>query len=94
METLTSQALPDVSNKVELAWDALPLEFAGMGSVEQWVRIPLRSSEAMVPARLDIGVDLINSGARGIHMSRLYLLAQRELSEQAFDQDTLRRLLS
>ena len=46
-----------------------------------------------VPARVDIAVDLRDSSARGIHMSRLYLLLQDALAGEPPSAPGLRHLL-
>jgi GTP cyclohydrolase I len=46
------------------------------------ITLPIRLGDAAVTARLDIGVSLDDAGARGIHMSRLYLAAQRLVHQQ------------
>ena len=48
----------------------------------------------MVPASADIGVNLIDPDARGIHMSRLYLHLQDALGQQVLDRGSLERVLA
>lgn len=86
------QALPDVAGDTAVAaraldWVgmqriALPLRIAGEGG--QWLQ---------VAASADIGVDLAQPEARGIHMSRLYLRLQDALAAEAITPAGLRRVL-
>jgi GTP cyclohydrolase IB len=46
------------------------LDEVGMGDIAA----PIMIGAAMVPARIDIAVNLLDAAARGIHMSRLYAL--------------------
>ncbi len=46
-----------------------------------------------VPASVDVAVDLRDPAARGIHMSRLYLLLQQSLASEAPTAPSLRHLL-
>ncbi len=46
-----------------------------------------------VPAQVDVAVDLRDPSARGIHMSRLYLLLQESLAGEALSAPGLRHLL-
>ncbi len=66
------------------------LEWVGMENIA----VPLNLEQSTALARADIAVDLINPNARGIHMSRLYLLADEHLSAQAFSPALLRQVLT
>jgi GTP cyclohydrolase IB len=85
-------ALPDVAD--EAARAARPLDWVGM----QNIALPLRlrgadGVELQVPAAADVFVDLQRSGARGIHMSRLYLRVQEAFASEALTPARLRRTL-
>lgn len=65
-----------------------------MDGIDLPVQIANRIAGVMqTPAQVDVAVDLIDAGARGIHMSRLYLQLQNMLAEQALTAAVLRRLL-
>lgn len=68
---MNEQPLPDIA--AQATHHDLPLEWVGMAGIA----LPIRLEDAAVTASVDIGVSLDDAGARGIHMSRLYLAAQR-----------------
>lgn len=70
--------LPDVARE-QRAEIALPLDWVGMRGIALPVRLPDGSA---VAARAAIAVDLPDAQAKGIHMSRLYLLLE-QFSAQA-----------
>lgn len=47
----------------------------------------------LVPATVDVAVNLHDPDARGIHMSRLYLQLQQGLANESLGAPSLRRLL-
>ena len=83
---MKEETLPDIAAQ-PTHYD-LPLDWVGMAGID----LPVRLAGEAVTARLDIGVSLVDAGARGIHMSRLYLAAQR-LTHQELTPDTLLYLL-
>jgi GTP cyclohydrolase IB len=76
--------LPDAhlekSKNQSQSWGA-PLAWVGMRNVQ----MPIKYKEWTLPALMDIGVDLIKSEARGIHMSRLYAFAQAGLAQRSLN---------
>lgn len=68
--------LPDIA--AQPTHHDLSLDWVGMAGIA----LPVRLGGEAVNARLDIGVSLDDAGARGIHMSRLYLAAQRLVHQQ------------
>nr|WP_322939831.1 GTP cyclohydrolase FolE2 [Pseudomonas sp. s4] len=68
---MNEQHLPDIA--AQATHHDLPLDWVGMAGIA----LPIRLADAAVTASVDIGVSLDDAGARGIHMSRLYLAAQR-----------------
>ncbi len=87
-----SDRLPDVAG--DQAQAARLLDWVGMGNIA----LPLRIEDAdggtvTVPASADIGVNLVDPDARGIHMSRLYLHLQDALSSRTLDRASLERVL-
>jgi len=83
-------ALPDIARQSTHL--PIPLDWVGM----QGIAVPLRITGERVATFADAGVSLDDAGARGIHMSRLYLaleaLADTELSPTLL-RDTLGRFL-
>ncbi len=89
---LQPQALPDVAGDTASA--ARALDWVGMQRIALPLRILGEDSEPLqVAASADIGVNLVQPEARGIHMSRLYLRLQDALSNQAITPAGLRRIL-
>jgi GTP cyclohydrolase I len=84
--------LPDVAS--DAAALARPLDWVGMDGMALPVRIHGDNGQVLhVPATVDVAVDLRDAAARGIHMSRLYLLLQESLANEAPSAPSLRKLL-
>lgn len=73
---MNDQPLPDIA--AQAAHHDLPLDWVGMTGIA----LPIRLASTAVTATADIGVSLDDAGARGIHMSRLYLAAQRLVHQE------------
>ena len=85
-------ALPDVA--ADAAALARPLDWVGMDAMALPVRLKDGQGQTLhVPASVDVAVNLGDAAARGIHMSRLYLLLQESLANEALSAPALRRLL-
>jgi GTP cyclohydrolase IB len=56
--------------------------------------MPVRLAQGNASARVDIAVDLVDPNARGIHMSRLYLLVDEALSSQMLTPALLKSVLT
>lgn len=84
-----NQRLPDVALNQASPID-LTIDWVGMNG------IALLSSydDQLVPLQLDISVNLPNPVAKGIHMSRLYQLAQTYLANEELSQTSVLALLS
>lgn len=67
---MNALTLPDIANQA--SHHDLALEWVGMADIA----VPLRLADQRIGARADAGVSLDDGGARGIHMSRLYLALQ------------------
>ena len=84
--------LPDVAG--DKAQAARLLDWVGMGNIALPLRIEDANGGAVtVPASADIGVNLVDADARGIHMSRLYLYLQDALSSRTLDRAALETVL-
>ncbi|CAE6965454.1 GTP cyclohydrolase I FolE2 [Ectopseudomonas khazarica] len=68
---MNEQPLPDIA--AQATHHDLSLDWVGMAGIA----LPIRLAGEAVTASVDIGVSLDDAAARGIHMSRLYLAAQR-----------------
>ena len=89
-----TRTLPDVADE-NLASNKGRLHWVGMAGIEAAVlQSGPHGTTHLQPARVDAYVDLDRAGQRGIHMSRLYLLVDRQLSEAVLTPARLRRLLS
>ncbi len=89
----TVRDLPDVAHQAQPHLDGT-LDWVGMNNIQVPVLLddgdgtPQRAS-----ARVDAHVSLERPDARGIHMSRLYLMAEKALAGEALTPCLLRRLL-
>ena len=85
--------MPDVAGDAARA--ARALDRVGMDRIALPVRIAGGGDGAsiLVPASVDVSVDLREPGARGIHMSRLYLRLQDALAAEPPGHASLRRVL-
>jgi GTP cyclohydrolase I len=68
------------------------LDRVGMTEIELPVRVPGPHGVQRVPARVDAFVSLDDPTAKGIHMSRLFLLAQETLEKELLTLATLETL--
>jgi GTP cyclohydrolase I len=89
----TARPLPDVAAQAH-AHVAGELDWVGMDGIQ----VPIRVADAdggtqRVGARVDAHVNLRQPQARGIHMSRLYLLVEQALAAETLTPCLLRRLL-
>lgn len=66
------------------------LEWVGMENIA----LPVHLNNGTALARADIAVDLVDPSARGIHMSRLYLLLDQHLSVLKLSPALVRQLLT
>ena len=84
--------LPDVAHDAALL--ARPLDWVGMERIALPVRIAdAAGGHVQVAASVDVAVDLHDSQARGIHMSRLYLQLQEAFAAETITPAGLRRVL-
>ena len=84
--------MPDVASDAAAA--ARPLDWVGMSNIALPLRVASASGEPIqVAASVDISVDLADAGARGIHMSRLYLQLQHAFASEVVTPAGLRRVL-
>jgi len=86
------QSLPDVAEQ-SFPENLLPIDRVGMAGVEMPVLIYQDKKPVLVPAKISILVNLVDPEAKGIHMSRLYVIARDHLSEKGISHQTLKSLL-
>ena len=92
MSNRNPATLPDVAGDAVAL--ARPLDWVGMEHIALPVRIPDGAGgQFQVAADVDVAVDLADAGARGIHMSRLYLQLQEGLAREPITPAGLRHLL-
>lgn len=84
----TKRIMPDIVEQAGTQVDRV-IDWVGMTSVEA----SLLLSEGNTPCKVDLFVDLSESKAKGIHMSRLYLAASEDLKKEKLSKDLLFRLL-
>lgn len=85
-------AMPDVA--VQQASRQGALDWVGMDNIALPLQLPADGGERQsVAARADVAVDLVNPQARGIHMSRLYLLLQQRLAQESLTPRSLAAML-
>jgi len=88
----TPRRLPDVA--VDAAVAARPLDWVGMSNLALPLRVASGDGAVIqVAASVDVAVDLRDVGARGIHMSRLYLHLQQAFASETVTPAGLRRVL-
>lgn len=87
-----ANALPDVATDAATRTGAL--DWVGMDRLAMPIRLHGHDGHVIqVPASVDVAVDLRDPAARGIHMSRLYLLLQQALASESPTAPSLRHLL-
>lgn len=92
MKTTSRPAIPDVAkHTTDLR---IPLDEVGMNEV--FVPIKVQTSQQLweIGARARISIDLIKPEARGIHMSRLYLLSHKLLSKAPISHQLISEILT
>lgn len=88
----TPRRLPDVA--FDAAAAARPLDWVGMSNLALPLRVASGGDDAIqIAASVDVAVDLLDPGTRGIHMSRLYLHLQQAFASETVTPAGLRRVL-
>ena len=89
-----AQSLPDVANEAR-ADHAQDLDWVGMAQIALPISMSTNDGTlARTPARVDVFVNLAQTHTRGIHMSRLYLELERQLSGRPLEPRGIRQLLA
>lgn len=76
------ESMPDVA-KLQRSNFEIPLDWVGMGKVETAIKYISEGVSYYLPAKANMYVNLADPNAKGIHMSRIYLLATRELEKKS-----------
>lgn len=87
-----SQQMPDIANEA-LQQPQGTLDWVGMANVHQPFHLRERGRVVQVHGQAQIFVDLADAHAKGIHMSRLYLLLQQYAAGEALSVRSLQRVL-
>ncbi len=89
----TARDLPDVAHQAQPHLDGM-LDWVGMNNIQVPVQVAGEDGlPQRVGARVDAHVSLDRSDARGIHMSRLYLMVEKALGSETLTPCLLRKLL-
>jgi GTP cyclohydrolase IB len=84
--------MPDIANAQKSNFQ-IPLDWVGMGEVETSIRYFTEGQNFYLPAKANVFVNLIDPSAKGIHMSRIYLLATKELESKSASAINIKSLL-
>ena len=85
--------MPDISNNSSAVVRGR-LESVGMSKIEMPVMWKAQDGQTfMLPAKIDASVNLLDSAAKGIHMSRLYLILSNTVSNQPLKISSLKSFL-
>lgn len=86
------KSLPDAQSEKNLSLQTT-LDWVGMRDIELPLVFAVDGSMVAASAKVDAMVNLINPAAKGIHMSRLYLILQERLAGQTATTKTLQNIL-
>lgn len=93
MSELTLRSMPDVQGG-ELAQAAATLDWVGMADIHQPLMVRDGSDVRQVQSHVQVYVDLGDPKAKGIHMSRLYLILDEHADTRPLSTAGLKLLLS
>lgn len=88
MTNILNSKLPDVAQETRLDQFS-PIDWVGMDAIEMPVLVQQLAESYRIPARVEAKVSLDKKPSRGIHMSRLYLIVQEELSKKVLNLNQL-----
>lgn len=93
MSELTLRSMPDVQGG-ELAQAAATLDWVGMADIHQPLMVRDGAEARQVQSHVQVYVDLGDPKAKGIHMSRLYLILDEHADTRPLSTAGLKLLLS
>lgn len=90
--TNIKDTMPDIT-KASKSTVRIPLDWVGMGEVETSIQYKSKGKIYSLPSKANIYVNLSDPSAKGIHMSRIYLLATQELENNSVTPTNIKNLL-
>jgi len=84
--------MPDIANQSQAQTEGV-LDWVGMSNIEMPVMVEMQGSSRPVSALVEAFVNLYQPKAKGIHMSRLYLMLDELSVESSLNKSTLEQLL-
>jgi len=91
-ERSLGQTIPDIAADTQPK-NAFSLDWVGMQRVPLPIRLASIQEDFLIPAEIDVFVNLLDREARGIHMSRLYIEIQKMISKKSLNVDRIREFL-
>ncbi len=85
--------MPDVT-KAQKSKVLIPLDWVGMGEVETSIKFKSEDLIYNLPAKANIYVNLTDPEAKGIHMSRIYMIATQGLENKSASAANIKSLLN
>ena len=93
MSTATPTMMPDIANQTRAQTEGT-LDWVGMSNIEMPLVVgAAQELERPVSAHVDAFVNLTDPKAKGIHMSRLYLLLEELSNNDVLNHQSLKKLL-
>lgn len=84
--------MPDIANQAQAQTEGV-LDWVGMSNIEMPIMVEMQGESRPVSALVEAFVNLNQPKAKGIHMSRLYLMLDELSVESALNQSNLVKLL-
>jgi len=85
--------MPDIANQAQAQTEGV-LDWVGMSNIEMPVMVDMQGETRQVSALVEAFVNLNQPKAKGIHMSRLYLMLDELSVESSLNKTTLTELLN
>ena len=93
LSVMGSKSMPDIATATQPKAPGL-LDWVGMSEIDVPLSIPTRNGGvAHAVAKAQAYVNLINPEAKGIHMSRLYLMLEETFGDHSVSAYSIRKLL-
>ena len=88
-----STKMPDIANQAQAQTEGV-LDWVGMSNIEMPIMVDMQGSSRPVSALVEAFVNLTQPKAKGIHMSRLYLMVDELSVESSLNKANLEQLLN
>lgn len=88
-----STKMPDIANQAQAQTEGV-LDWVGMSNIEMPIMVDMQGSSRPVSALVEAFVNLNQPKAKGIHMSRLYLMLDELSVESSLNKVNLEQLLN